>query len=96
MSKNQVFEFFSQAAQDESLKKRLQAVSNEEELIDLGKGEGFEFSSEHLDEAMAELRLKPNFFRKLAEAVLEIFSPNHDNYPAVGVQPYDGEPNRNR
>lgn len=27
----------------------------------------------------------------IAEASLEIFSPNHDSYPAVGIQPYSGE-----
>ncbi len=27
----------------------------------------------------------------LAEGSLEIFSPNHDSYPAVGIQPYSGE-----
>ncbi|GFE72293.1 Nif11-like leader peptide family natural product precursor [Chroococcus sp. FPU101] len=96
MSKEQVFEFFSQAAKDESLKEKVQAATSETELIDLGKKEGFEFSSEHLNQAMAELSKKPNFFKKLAESILEIFSPDHDNYPAVGVQPYDGEPNRER
>lgn len=45
MSKEQVFEFFSQAAKDESLKEKVQTASNETELIDLGKKEGFEFSS---------------------------------------------------
>jgi predicted ribosomally synthesized peptide with nif11-like leader len=96
MSKNKVFEFFSQAAKNESLKEKVQAVDNETELIDLGKKEGFEFSSEHLKEAVAEMSQKPNFFRKLAESFLDIFSPDRDNYPAVGVQPYDGEPNRER
>lgn len=27
----------------------------------------------------------------LAEGSLEIFSPNHDSYPVVGLQPYSGE-----
>lgn len=28
----------------------------------------------------------------IAEGVLELFSPNHDNYPPlVGAQPYSGE-----
>jgi hypothetical protein len=26
--------------------------------------------------------------------VLEVFSPNHDNYPSIGVQPYEGEVDR--
>lgn len=25
----------------------------------------------------------------IAEAVLEIFSPDHDDYPSVGEQPFD-------
>ncbi|AVH63512.1 hypothetical protein [Nostoc sp. 'Peltigera membranacea cyanobiont' N6] len=28
----------------------------------------------------------------VTEAALELFSPNHDSYPAVGVQPFSGEP----
>jgi hypothetical protein len=27
----------------------------------------------------------------LLEGSLEIFSPNHDNYPAIGIQPFTGE-----
>jgi hypothetical protein len=27
----------------------------------------------------------------LAEAVTRLFSPNDDQYPAVGVQPFDGD-----
>ncbi len=27
----------------------------------------------------------------LAEGSLELFSPNHDSYPTVGIQPYSGE-----
>lgn len=33
----------------------------------------------------------------IAQGVTEIFSLNHDDYPAVGEQPYDdGEMNQNR
>jgi len=28
----------------------------------------------------------------IAEAVVELFSPNHDSYPNIGVHPFDGEP----
>ncbi|MGQ4646393.1 isochorismate synthase [Lyngbya aestuarii] len=28
----------------------------------------------------------------IAEAALELFSPNHDTYPLTGIQPFDGEP----
>ncbi len=27
----------------------------------------------------------------VAEGALELFSPNHDSYPLVGIQPYSGE-----
>lgn len=27
----------------------------------------------------------------ITEGSLEIFSPNHDSYPATGIQPYSGE-----
>lgn len=27
----------------------------------------------------------------LIEAVLEVFSPDHDDYPATGIQPFSGE-----
>lgn len=28
----------------------------------------------------------------LAEATMEVFSPNHDSYPNTGIQPYEGDP----
>jgi hypothetical protein len=28
----------------------------------------------------------------ISEAVVRIFSPNDDAYPAIGVQPFSGEP----
>jgi hypothetical protein len=28
----------------------------------------------------------------LAEATMEVFSPNHDSYPLTGVQPFGGDP----
>jgi hypothetical protein len=27
----------------------------------------------------------------LLEAALEVFSPDHDDYPATGIQPFGGE-----
>lgn len=30
-------------------------------------------------------------FQYLAEPILRIFSPNDDLYPAIGVQPYEGD-----
>lgn len=93
MSKDNVFQFFSKAAKNEALKDRLQAVNTPEDLVSLGKQEGLDFSSEHVDEAISELKEQPNFFRSLAAAVLEVFSPAHDDYPEVGVQPFSGDPN---
>jgi hypothetical protein len=28
----------------------------------------------------------------IAEAAIEVFSPNHDSYPATGLQPFTDEP----
>lgn len=30
--------------------------------------------------------------RYLSEGVTGLFSPNHDEYPNIGVQPFNGEP----
>lgn len=32
----------------------------------------------------------------LTEAAMEIFAPNHDSYPNIGVQPFTGEPFKGR
>lgn len=96
MSKETVLGFLAKAAEDEELKDQLQTVTTSNELTDLGKKEGFEFSPEHVEEAITELQQKPGFFKALAEAVLEIFSPSHDDYPATGVQPFSGDLNRER
>jgi hypothetical protein len=42
------------------------------------------------------LNERPNFFQKLARAVLEVFSPNPDEPPTIGVQPYQGEIGRTK
>jgi hypothetical protein len=44
--------------------------------------------------------MKKMFFTKqlestlgyIVEAAIEVFSPNHDSYPAVGIHPFEGEP----
>jgi len=96
MSKDKVVEFFNEAAKNEQIKEKLQTVSSKDELAALGKKEGFEFSSEHVDEVISDLKEQPGFFGKVIEAFLEIFSPSHDDYPSVGVQPFTGDPNPNR
>lgn len=93
MSKETVFDFLSKAARDENLKLKLQSAATPRELVGMGSEAGYEFSAEHVDEALTELKQKPGFFKFLAEAALEIFSPNDDNYPATGMQPFSGEPN---
>ncbi|WP_299490986.1 hypothetical protein [Acaryochloris sp. IP29b_bin.137] len=32
------------------------------------------------------------FLSYLAQPILRIFSPSHDDYPKVGVQPFEGDP----
>ncbi|GAB4380285.1 MAG: hypothetical protein Kow00121_36210 [Elainellaceae cyanobacterium] len=94
MSKENVFEFFNRAANNNQLKDKVQTVQDREELVRLGREQGLEFSSANVDEALTELKQQPGFFQTLMEAVLSIFSPTHDDYPSVGVQPYSGDPNR--
>ncbi|MFE4106044.1 Nif11-like leader peptide family natural product precursor [Almyronema epifaneia] len=94
MSKESVFNFFQRAAKNEQVKGKLQNVTSPEELVELGNQEGFEFSTQHVDEALSDLQEKPGFFKALAEAFIEIFSPAQDDYPASGVQPFSGEINR--
>jgi predicted ribosomally synthesized peptide with nif11-like leader len=91
MSKDNVLEFFNKAAESSELKGKLQNVTSQEELVELGNEAGYEFESEHVDEALTTLKEQPGFFKVLAEAVLEIFSPAKDNYPATGAQPFSGD-----
>ncbi len=93
MSKDNVYQFFTEAAQKEQLKEQLQEVSSQAELVNLGNQQGYDFSEEHVNEALAELQQKPGFFGKLAEAMFAVFSPSHDDYPAIGVQPFSGDAN---
>ena len=95
MSKDNVFKFLSQAAEDETLKRKLGSAKSPKDLVGVGQEAGYEFSPEHVDEAVNELKKQPGFFGALAEAVLQVFSPHNDNYPATGMQPYSGDPNRN-
>ena len=38
------------------------------------------------------VKLLQDAIRYIAEAAARIFSPNDDEYPRVGVQPFEGEP----
>ncbi len=93
MSKDNVFKFLFQVAEDETLKQKLQSAANPGELVDIGQEAGYQFSSENVDEAMNELKKQPGFFSALAEAAFDIFSPHRDDYPATGMQSYSGDPN---
>ncbi len=96
MSKENVRQFLSEAAGNEEIKEKLQTVNNQQELADLAQSQGFECGPEHVDAVIAELKAQPGFFGRLVEAALEIFSPTHDDYPNVGVEPFTGDPNRSR
>lgn len=92
MAKEKVIQFFGEATKNQDLKDKLQTVKNQDELTTLAQEEGFDFSSEHIDEALDELKQQPGFFGKLAEAIAELFSPDHDDtLPSIGVQPYSGD-----
>ena len=92
MSKKTVFSFLSKAAKDNQLKAKLKDTANQDELVNIAKQTGYDFSSEHVDEALDALKQRPGFFGMLADAALEVFAPHDDNYPATGTQPYSGEP----
>ncbi|MBE7384500.1 MAG: Nif11-like leader peptide family natural product precursor [Leptolyngbya sp. SIO1E4] len=95
MSKENVLSFLFKAAKDDDLKAQLQTTSTQDEVVGVGSQAGYDFSAEHVDEVLTELKQKPGFFGALAEAILELFSPDHDDYPATGVQPFTGDPNPN-
>lgn len=95
MSKEKVVQFFNEAAKNEEIKKELQTVSSKDDLAKLGKSQGFDFSAEHVDAVISDLKEQPGFFGKVVEAFLEIFSPSNDDYPNIGVEPYTGDPNPN-
>jgi trehalose/maltose hydrolase-like predicted phosphorylase len=40
---------------------------------------------------MSISRLLATITQFLTEAAMEIFAPNHDSYPNIGIQPFTGE-----
>ena len=92
MSKKNVFSFLSRAVKDDQLKEKLESTASQEEMVTVAERAGYSFSSEHVDEALEEMKRKPGFFGMLAEAAIEVFSPSEDDYPATGIQPFSGEP----
>ena len=94
MSKENVLKFLAKAAEDKRLIAQLQRTATQNELVNVANKAGYDFSSEHVDQALKELKEQPGFFGALAEAVLHIFSPAQDNYPKTGVQPFTGDASR--
>lgn len=91
MSKENALSFLQQAATDPALKSQVQGAEQASDLINLGETQGYAFSPDHVREAIPELKAQRGFFGDLVEAILELFSPSHDNYPATGVQPFSGD-----
>jgi predicted ribosomally synthesized peptide with nif11-like leader len=97
MSKENFIKFFKKSSQDRRLNEKLKTISAPDQLVELGKTEGFDFSVKHIDDAIDDLKHKPGFFGGIVEAFIEIFSPNHDDEPpSIGVQPFSGEPYHDR
>lgn len=91
MSKENALSFLQQAATDPALKSQVQGVDHPSDLVNLAETQGFAFSPDHVREVIPDLKAQRGFFGDLVEAILELFSPNHDNYPATGVQPFSGD-----
>jgi hypothetical protein len=41
---------------------------------------------------MGLVQIVKQFTKYITEGFVEIFSPDHDDYPKVGLQPFEGEP----
>ncbi len=91
MSKENVVSFLEQAASNPDLKSQVQGATAAAELVDLGQTQGYSFSPQNLQEALPVLKERQGFFGDLVQAVLELFAPSHDDYPATGVQPFSGD-----
>lgn len=91
MSKENALSFLQQVATNPDLKSQVKGAEQASDFINLGETQGYAFSHDHVREVIPELTAQRGFFGDLVEAILELFSPNHDNYPATGVQPFSGE-----
>jgi hypothetical protein len=97
MTKENFINFLNQSSKDQHLNETLKTISDPDQLVELGKKEGFDFSVKHIDDAFGDLKNHPGFFRGVVDAFIEIFSPNHDKEPpAIGVQPFSGQPYNDR
>jgi hypothetical protein len=91
MSNNPVLDFFKEAGRDETLGREVRATNDPGRLLEIAASRGYHFSRQELDDALRELHEHPNFFQRLAHAVLDVFSPNQEEPPSIGAQPFDGE-----
>jgi predicted ribosomally synthesized peptide with nif11-like leader len=94
MSKENAIDFLTQAADSPNLSDQVKEADRKEEIVDLAKQHGYEFSEDDMKKAIPAIQEKSGFFGELAKAVLELFGPTHDDYPATGVQPFTGEVSR--
>lgn len=94
MSKENALDFLKQAADNPDLSEQVKDAEHSDAVVDLAKQHGYEFSADDVKKAIPEIVERPGFFGELAKAVLELFGPTHDDYPATGVQPFTGEPGR--
>ncbi|MGD1943995.1 MAG: Nif11-like leader peptide family natural product precursor [Leptolyngbyaceae cyanobacterium] len=94
MSKENALNFLKQAADSSALSEQVKSAEQKAKVIDLAKQHGYEFSEDDMTKAVPAIQEKPGFFGELAQAVLELFAPAQDDYPATGVQPYTGMPTR--
>ncbi|MEM9767511.1 MAG: Nif11-like leader peptide family natural product precursor [Cyanobacteria bacterium P01_D01_bin.71] len=96
MSKENALNFLNRAANDATLSEQLKEADKKNKIVDLAKQHGFDFSEDDMKKAIPAIQEQQGFFGELAQAVLELFAPAHDDYPATGVQPFTGTFSRKR
>jgi len=92
MSKENALSFLEKAANDPNLKNQVKQADKTDELVKIAESEGYSFAPEDVRQVIPTLKAQTGFFGDLVEAVLELFGPTHDDYPATGVQPFSGDP----
>ncbi len=91
MSQENALNFLKQAAESPNLSGQLIEADRKETVVDLAKEHGFEFSEDDMQKVIPTIKEKTGFFGELAQAIIALFAPTHDDYPATGVQPFTGE-----
>lgn len=92
MSKENALSFLQKAASDPNLKDQVKQAEQQDQLVKLAESEGYSFVPSDVQEVIPALKAQTGFFGDLVEAILELFAPSHDDYPATGVQPFSGDP----